>query len=167
MQCRDKQRGLIERRFNDSIDSGFIEIIESTSGIYPPMDFALTKRTYNDSIERVIWRTKQVIDFAFIFRYAKDLSTYYLLLEDDVIASYQYITAIKDFIQTRPVSSRWVALRFTGFLGIGLLFKNAQLASLVKFLLIFHQDRPVDMLIDEFIGLQVRTMKCIIENEHK
>jgi hypothetical protein len=34
-------------------------VIESGPEIYPPMDFAITKRTFNDSTDRVLWRAKQ------------------------------------------------------------------------------------------------------------
>lgn len=57
---REKQLGAIRRDFQAQLDSGFFQVIESGPEIYPPMDFALTKRTFNDSVERVIWRTKQV-----------------------------------------------------------------------------------------------------------
>lgn len=82
---REKQLRLIERDFQPHLDSGFFQVIQSGPEIYPPMDFALTKRTFNDSVGRVLWRAKQVIDFAFLFTYAKTLSDYYLVIEDDII----------------------------------------------------------------------------------
>jgi hypothetical protein len=96
-----------------------------------------------------------VIDFAFLFSYAKTLSTYYLVIEDDIISSSQYISAVKDFIKSRE-SHRWTALHFSGFLGIGLLFHNSDLPNLIRLLFMFHQEQPVDMLMRQFISLQVQ-----------
>lgn len=154
MSFREKQLRLIERDFRPHLDSGFFQVIQSGPEIYPPMDFALTKRTFNDSVGRVLWRAKQVIDFAFLFTYAKTLSDYYLVIEDDIISSTQYITAIKDFIASRG-THHWIALQFSGFLGIGLLFRSADLNNLIKLLIMFHQEQPVDMLMRHYIALQV------------
>jgi len=98
-----------------------------------------------------------VIDFAFVFSYAKSLSSYYLVIEDDIISSTQYITAVKDFITSRG-NHRWIALHFSGFLGIGLLFHNSDLTNLIRLLIMFHQEQPVDMLMRQFISLQVITI---------
>ena len=149
-----KQLESIKGKFAAYLDSGFIQVIMSSSDIYPPMDFAGTKRTFNDSQERVLWRTKQVIDFSFLFAYAQSQGEYYLVVEDDVVASTQYITAIREFISTRN-NKRWVSLQFTGFLGIGLLFRTSDLPRLTQLLWMFHQEQPVDMLMREFINLQV------------
>ena len=55
----------------------------------------------------------------------------------------------------------WTALQFTGFLGIGLLFHSTDLPKLTQLLLMFHQYQPVDMLMRQFISLQVSTnYKC-------
>ena len=118
------------------------------------MDFAATTRTFNDSQERVLWRTKQVIDFSFLFTYAQSQGEYYLVVEDDVVASIHYITAIREFIASKN-HKRWVSLEFTGFVGIGLLFRTSDLPRLTQLLWLFHQDKPVDMLMRDFIHLQV------------
>ena len=149
-----KQLESIREKFAEHLESGFIQVIMSFSDIYPPMDFAGTKRTFNDSQERVLWRTKQVIDFSFLFTYAQSQGEYYLVVEDDVVASTQYITAIREFIATRN-NKRWVSLQFTGFLGIGLLFRTSDLPRLIQLIWMFHQEQPVDMLMREFINLQV------------
>lgn len=149
-----KQLDFIKNNFQKQLDSGFFQVIKSGPEIYPPMDFALTKRTYNDSMERVLWRTKQVLDFCFLFNYATELGDYYMVIEDDVIASTSYISAIRDFISTRK-ERRWTALQFSGFLGIGLLFHTRDLPKLTQLLIMFHQNQPVDMLMREFISLQV------------
>jgi alpha-1,3-mannosylglycoprotein beta-1,4-N-acetylglucosaminyltransferase C len=112
-------------------------------------------------MQRVLWRAKQVIDFSFLFSYAYPLGDYYLVVEDDVLASEQYITAIREFIVSRK-EKRWIALQFTGFLGIGLLFRTKDLPKLNQLLWMFYQDQPVDMLMREFISIQIPETNVIV-----
>jgi len=160
---------LIETKFRPYLDSGFIQVIASTSDIYPSMNFALTKRTFNDTVDRVIWRTKQVVDFAFLFSYIKSQAEYHIVVEDDVIVAPQFITAIQDYIDSQR-STRWVALHFSQFLGIGLLFHARELPKISQFLLMFHQDQPVDMLLRKYIQIEVSeiTVKYVSDSKsHK
>ncbi|CAG7723590.1 unnamed protein product [Allacma fusca] len=156
-----RQLELIKESFQSHLDSGFLQVVMSTADIYPPMGFALTKRTFNDSMQRVLWRAKQVIDFSFLFSYAQPLGDYYLVVEDDVVASEQYITAIREFIASRR-EKRWIALQFTGFLGIGLLFRTKDLPKLNQLLWMFYQEQPVDMLMREFISIQIPETNVIV-----
>jgi len=118
------------------------------------MSFALTKRTYGDSVDRVIWRSKQVIDYAFVYAAVKSQSEYHLALEDDVIVSRQFITAIQDFVELKK-NEKWIALDFAKFYSIGILFHSLELPKIVKHLLLFYQDEPVDGLLRSYIGITV------------
>jgi len=128
------------------------------------MDFVLRSRTFNDPADRVIWRTKQVIDFTFLFSYVSnhEISEYHLIAEDDLIVSNQFVTAIRDYVQLKK-NVRWTALQFSSFVGIGLLFRSRELEKLSQFLLMFHRDQPVDMLMRTFSAIQVNWMHIQIE----
>jgi len=51
--------------------------------------------SFGDNLERVKWRSKQNLDQIFLMMYAYNLSpSYYLMMEDDVIASRNYMEKI-------------------------------------------------------------------------
>ena len=55
--------------------------------------------TYKNSPDRMYWRSKQALDYAYIFNYASSLCKYFMQLEDDVIASPNYLNVILKDIQ--------------------------------------------------------------------
>uniref|UniRef100_A0A6A7FPM1 Alpha-1,3-mannosyl-glycoprotein 4-beta-N-acetylglucosaminyltransferase C-like n=1 Tax=Hirondellea gigas TaxID=1518452 RepID=A0A6A7FPM1_9CRUS len=144
----------LEIRYKEHIDSGILRVIQPPSVIYPTIDFSNMWRTYNDSVSRVQWRTKQVLDFAFLFWYAysRQPSDYYLILEDDVVAARHFVTAAKDFVQLHS-KRHWVALQLSNFLVIGQLVKCEDMGRLVSFLLLFYKEHPVDMLFNHWVSM--------------
>ena len=46
-------------------------------------------------MDRIKWRSKQSLDFAFLMMYAKDRGTYYVQLEDDVITKKGFVSTMK------------------------------------------------------------------------
>ena len=48
-------------------------------------------------MDRMTWRSKQALDFAFLMMYAKDRGTYYVQLEDDVITKKGFVSTMKRF----------------------------------------------------------------------
>lgn len=112
-------------------------------------------RTFNDSLERIQWRSKQVLDFAFLFHCGQGIAEYFLILEDDVETSPGYVNAIKNFV-TAKQNQDWVSLTFSGFFIIGRLLRNADLTRLSQFLVMFYLEKPVDLLIIQFLDLLVQ-----------
>lgn len=75
--------------FRKQLDSGLLEIIAPPRNFYP--NFSSVKQTFGDNLERVQWRSKQNLDYAFLMMYAKQWSsTYYVQLEDDILVSLKY-----------------------------------------------------------------------------
>ncbi|XP_042891137.1 alpha-1,6-mannosyl-glycoprotein 4-beta-N-acetylglucosaminyltransferase-like isoform X3 [Penaeus japonicus] len=149
------QRALdLSVRYSQEVQTGFLRVIQPPSLLYPSIDFTAIRRTYNDSVARVQWRTKQVLDFAFLFWYAwtRHPSSYYLVLEDDVLSAKHFVTAIKDFVSLHK-GHHWISLQLAGFLGIGQLVRCSDLDRLVSFLLLFYREHPVDVLINHWISL--------------
>lgn len=71
------------------------------------------------------------------------------------MASPGYHRAIMDFVTVKR-NEDWVSLTFSGFFIIGRLFKNAYLPRLSNFLVMFHREKPVDLLILQFLDLLVQ-----------
>ncbi|KAK7068461.1 hypothetical protein SK128_008066, partial [Halocaridina rubra] len=141
-------------RYSKEIENGLLRVLQPPSILYPSIDFTAIRRTYNDPVARVQWRTKQVLDFAFLFWYVwtRQPSTYYLVLEDDVLSAKHFVTAIKDFVSLHK-SHHWISLQLAGFLGIGQLVRCHDLDRLVSFLLLFYREHPVDVLINHWVSL--------------
>lgn len=59
----------INTRFPTFLESGFIEIIAPAASYYP--DMHRLRQTLNDSVERVKWRSKQNLDFAYLMAYTQ------------------------------------------------------------------------------------------------
>lgn len=142
----------IERNFSAEIAGGFLHVIQPPSSLLD-QSRVVKKRTYNDSVTRVQWRTKQVLDFMFLLKYCENLSTYFMQLEDDVIAAPNFVPAIREFVNHQTVD--WIDLQFSNFWAIGRLYKSKYLKQLAEFLWTFHEEQPVDILYEYFRALMI------------
>lgn len=108
----------IQMRFPDYCENGLIEILAAPAAYYPNMD--KLKITLNDPIERVKWRSKQNLDFSFLMAYAQTKGTFYVQLEDDILAKRGYISIMKQFAVAKTAKQeQWFVLDFCqlGFIG--------------------------------------------------
>jgi hypothetical protein len=99
---------------------GLIEVISPPISYYPNMD--KLRVTLNDPIERVKWRSKQNLDFAFLMAYSQIKATFYVQLEDDILAKRGFITIMKQFAVAKTAKQEqdpWFVLDFCqlGFIG--------------------------------------------------
>uniref|UniRef100_A0A336MKQ4 CSON000695 protein n=1 Tax=Culicoides sonorensis TaxID=179676 RepID=A0A336MKQ4_CULSO len=85
----------IEIRFSHYVACGLIEILSPSPSYYP--SWKNLKKTLNDPVERVKWRSKQNLDFAYMMAYSQSKGTFYVQLEDDILAKTGFITIIKNF----------------------------------------------------------------------
>ncbi|XP_032080278.1 LOW QUALITY PROTEIN: alpha-1,3-mannosyl-glycoprotein 4-beta-N-acetylglucosaminyltransferase-like protein MGAT4D [Thamnophis elegans] len=144
--------GSIKRSFSNEVVSGALEVISPHESFYP--DFSNLKETFGDSKERVRWRTKQNLDYSFLMMYAQKKGTYYLQLEDDIVANPQYLYTINYFIELK-LSQEWIVLEFSQLGFIGKLFRCKDLPLIVEFFLMFYKDKPIDWLLDHLISVKV------------
>ncbi|NWZ27226.1 MGT4B acetylglucosaminyltransferase, partial [Asarcornis scutulata] len=137
--------------FPKEIQSGVLEIISPPASYYP--DLSNLRKTLGDSEDRVRWRTKQNLDYSFLMLYAQPKGTFYLQLEDDIIAKPDYIQSIKKFAAEQ--SQEWMILEFSQLGFIGKLFKSEDLPLIVEFFLMFYEDKPIDWLLDHLLWVKV------------
>lgn len=110
----------IEVRFSQYVESGLIEVLSPPASYYPNMD--KLKITLNDPPERVRWRSKQNLDFGFLMAYAQPKATFYVQLEDDILAKRGFVTIMKNFALDKTARKEpWFVLDFCqlGFIGKG------------------------------------------------
>ncbi|XP_063776447.1 alpha-1,3-mannosyl-glycoprotein 4-beta-N-acetylglucosaminyltransferase-like protein MGAT4D isoform X1 [Pseudophryne corroboree] len=143
---------VIKESFPHEIQSGVLEIISPSPLYYP--DFSNIKETFGDSKERVRWRTKQNLDYSFLMLYAQPKGTYYLQLEDDIVAKPQFFQPLKDFAMQQATDD-WLILEFSQLGFIGKLFKCKDLIFVAEFFLMFYKDKPIDWLLDHYLWVKV------------
>ena len=139
---------MITSKFPDAVDSGFIEFINPQPEIYP--DLTNLKSSYGDSKKRIMWRTKEVLDACIVMLYSLFRGKYFLFLEDDVVAKPEHFYQIQRFISFSKKD--WVAARLAPY-SKALLYKSEKLWKLwmiIDYLLLFHDDKPIDWLISDF-----------------
>uniref|UniRef100_A0A8C7UQJ2 Alpha-1,3-mannosyl-glycoprotein 4-beta-N-acetylglucosaminyltransferase B n=1 Tax=Oncorhynchus mykiss TaxID=8022 RepID=A0A8C7UQJ2_ONCMY len=142
----------LKRLFPVEIQSGLLEIISPSVHFYP--DFSRLKESFGDPKERVRWRTKQNLDYCFLMMYAQSKGTYYVQLEDDIVARPNYFTTMKNFALQQP-SEEWMILEFSQLGFIGKMFKSLDLSLIVEFMLMFYKDKPIDWLLDHIMWVKV------------
>ena len=151
---------ILHSTYHMHIMSGFIRIVEADPRIYPKMKNI--KKNFGDTQQRVLWRAKQVLDFAFMFSYCKDISEYYIQIEDDVECADHFVDGIRNFIwDLKSQNQSWALLEFSVLGFIGKLVKSADLDRFTDFLLLFYEEEPVDWLITPF-SESMAQMKPII-----
>ena len=69
------------RVFKFETDTGLLEIIVPPSEYYPDFSIIDNDKVFNDSRERVKWRTKQNYDFSYLMSYSQKRAVYYLQVE--------------------------------------------------------------------------------------
>lgn len=111
-------RILFNFRLSDAVNSGLLEIIAPSPGYYP--DLKKLRLTLGDSEDRVRWRSKQNLDFAFLMMYCQPKGSFYVQLEDDLVARPQYQTLMKQTVLQRIADGQeWFILDFGGLGFIG------------------------------------------------
>ncbi|NWI49787.1 MGT4C acetylglucosaminyltransferase, partial [Calyptomena viridis] len=137
----------IAQKFSRHILLGRLLLIHTPHEFYPTLEGL--KRNYNDPEERVRFRSKQNVDYAFLLAFAANLSSYYLMIEDDVWCARSFLTAIRKALASQQGSS-WATLEFSKLGYIGKLYRSSDLPRLARFLLLFYQEMPCDWLLVHF-----------------
>ncbi|CAO2611200.1 Alpha-1,3-mannosyl-glycoprotein 4-beta-N-acetylglucosaminyltransferase-like protein MGAT4D [Lemmus lemmus] len=134
---------MVKTKFKRQVQSGSLEVISIPTFFYPSV--LLGKKTMEDSES---WQMKQALDFCVLMLYARPKATYYLQLEDDIIARKMYFTKMKDFVNSLT-SENWFYIEFSVLGFIGKLFHSKDLLDFVHFFLMFYKVKPIDMLLDD------------------
>ena len=149
-RSRERIKLKLKERFHDNLEQGLVQIIEAPRSFYSQL--VGLKRTFGDTQERMYWRSKQTMDYIFLFKYAEVLSEYYLQMEDDVLSVANYSGAIRQFIREKK-SIPWIILEFSGWGFIGKLFRNSSLSHVARFLKLFYNDMPCDWLLWNYLRI--------------
>ena len=131
------------KNFPQEVFNGIIQVIVPDRQYYP--DLKNLPRMFGDTTGRVIWRSKQCLDYSYLYYYSRNLAEYFVQLEDDIIAVDGYIAKIKEFIKKNE-NKKWSVLEFGAQGFIWMTYKSENLESLSKFVRFFFWTMPVDWL---------------------
>ncbi|XP_014242781.1 alpha-1,3-mannosyl-glycoprotein 4-beta-N-acetylglucosaminyltransferase B [Cimex lectularius] len=152
----------LKEHFEIELHSGLLEVIAPPLSYYPDMNKLRT--TLGDAPERVRWRTKQNLDFAFLMMYAQPKAMFYIQLEDDILAKPHFVTTMKSVALERITNKKpWFVLDFCQLGFIGKMFRCVELPWLIQFFFMFYNDKPVDWLLDHLI----HTKSCNLDKDTK
>jgi len=167
------------------VNSGLVDIIAPSPEYYP--DFNKLRITLGDSEDRVRWRSKQNLDYVFLMMYCQPKGSFYVQLEDDVVAKPQFHTIMKrTALQRIADGQEWFILDFCrlGFIGniyfsckviislvartytmvyfdLGKMMRCSDLPWLIQFIVMFYNDKPGDWLLDGMM----ETKACNLEKD--
>lgn len=133
----------ISSLYRSQILTGHLLLIRAPSGAYPTVNSA------QKEISQGHIYSKQNVDHAFLMSFAAKLSTYFLLIEDDVFCAPNFVNHIHSKVTNRKPNT-WVLMEFSNMGFLGKLFHSRDLPLLAHFLLLFHQERPLNWLIHHF-----------------
>jgi len=136
----------LQAAFRFELQFGLLEVVVPPAAFYPDLASVARDRVFNDSRARVQWRTKQNFDFSFLMAHCARRATFYLQLEDDLVAKPGYFSAMRKYAQAQR--SQWMMIEFSRLGFIGKLFRCSDLPLFVNFFLMFASDKPIDWLYD-------------------
>ncbi|KAF8355583.1 hypothetical protein PRIPAC_97206 [Pristionchus pacificus] len=144
----------LKDRFNDHFESGLLQVIVPPASWYP--DITSLTPTFNDKPERMYWRTKQNLDYAYLMIYAARMGKLYLQLEDDIeaAADYTYAFSAKTFFYGTVLKyaerSEWFIIELSTLGYIGKLMRSKDIPSLAVHVLLNYQYKPIDWLLHDY-----------------
>ena len=142
-KARISQWKTLEATVHWYVAQDILHVIEAPSEFYPPLDNL--KKKYNDSAERIKWRSKQNIDYAFLMCYCRGLSNYYLHLEDDVKVAPSFFPKLRDFIDSQ--AQPWKSLDASRLGHIGKVYHSKDLGSVASLFYAMYDEMPCDWLM--------------------
>ncbi|XP_021098091.1 alpha-1,3-mannosyl-glycoprotein 4-beta-N-acetylglucosaminyltransferase-like protein MGAT4E isoform X2 [Heterocephalus glaber] len=140
----------ISTLFSSEILTGQLLLIHAPPAAYPTVSGG-----HGAKASRGEGYSKKNVDHAFLMSFATKLSDYFLLLGDAVFCAPNFVTHIYSKV-TALKPSPWVLLEFSNVGLIGKLFHSRDLPVLAHFLLLFHQEKPLDRPILHFHTLLVQ-----------
>uniref|UniRef100_A0A8W8NJ11 MGAT4 conserved region domain-containing protein n=1 Tax=Magallana gigas TaxID=29159 RepID=A0A8W8NJ11_MAGGI len=146
-------------KYKEHVDKGFVQIVRGhRNGLSKLFPFPASE----NSEERQ--RRAENLHYLNIMAYAKNLSSYLLLLDEDVRCQSNYIQKIFGFIQANTKPNRvWFVLNFSHSNLMGQLTKTSNLLKAIKLLIVLRYDVTYETLIDYIRALKGQPKKCQIK----
>ena len=133
----------LSRRFGKYIDQGLLTVIEAYPEFYPSL--TNIKERFGDSYSRRFWRSKQNLDTAYVMCYCRQLSQYYLHLEDDVKSSPSFVPKLQDLVKREKDVFLLIDVAVKG--NVAKAYHSQDLETSASFFYLFYDEMPIDWLM--------------------
>ncbi|XP_015774776.1 PREDICTED: alpha-1,3-mannosyl-glycoprotein 4-beta-N-acetylglucosaminyltransferase C-like [Acropora digitifera] len=135
----------IARMFDEHINKGLLIVIKATSDFYPALENVKPK--YGDTDSRRTWRSKENVDASFVMCFCKDISEYYIHLEEDVISAPSFVPKLQAFINGQPKATWWL-LDVTVQGSKAKVYHSRDLSNITSYFYLMYDEMPIDWLMD-------------------
>ncbi|KAK2550814.1 hypothetical protein P5673_028495, partial [Acropora cervicornis] len=142
---KSRNKKEIARMFDEHINKGLLIVIEATSEFYPTLENVKPK--YGDTDSRRTWRSKENVDATFVMCFYKDISEYYIHLEDDVISAPSFVPKLQAFINGQPKET-WLLLDVAVQGSIAKVYHSRDLSNIASYFYLMYDEMPIDWLMD-------------------
>ena len=146
LEYKKQVENTLRELFSEEVKDGLIHVAAPPRAYYP--NFNSLPLFFHDSVARVYWRSKQSLDYSFLYFHSAELGKYFMQLEDDVTTEKNFLPEIKKFINSRKTP--WSTLEFGARGFIGMLYDAKNLLPLAKYCRINYFLVPVDWLFRLF-----------------
>ncbi|KAK6756427.1 hypothetical protein RB195_014691 [Necator americanus] len=130
--------------FLPQINGNLLEV-SAISPIWYEEDMESIIPSFNDSKERMYWRTKQNLDYFYLMSYGRQKADYYLHLEDDIIATPKYMRTILNYIKLKE-GRPWFSMHFSTLGFIGKLFRSDDIKYITHAVASYYKHKPIDWI---------------------
>jgi hypothetical protein len=134
---------------NTLVHPRITHVLQPMSGDPPDFDSNVImrplKRNFNDTLERVRWRSKIVLDFVRMVRFVSDRCRYVIWLEDDVTLPLGWFANVVNVTPAEPTP--WLMVWLSKGMP-AVLFNTQHIDFLLQYLIHHFDDQPVDWLIN-------------------
>lgn len=156
--CRRSTETDIRQKYPSLVQSCLIRFLHppAISRFYP----VLSSQSGTNSEKKTRWRSKQNLDFSFLLIQCQNLSTYYVQLEDDIIAVSWFYRSIKETI--KKTASNWVCIEFIELGFIGKLFHSSDLVPLARLIVDWYEHTPADDTYIEYYKKRKQKSRILI-----
>lgn len=143
----------LHTKHKNFFEKDLLRVIKTPHEIYPNLE--TVKKTFKDDKPRLKWRAKQNIDFAYMMLYSKNISTYYMQIEDDLITATNFMSEMELFLANiTKRKTHWFLLEFSNLGFIGKFLRSSDLPHLANHLLDNYDEKPCDLLLGQIRSKQ-------------
>eukprot|EP00474_Spongospora_subterranea_P003571 CRZ04029.1 hypothetical protein [Spongospora subterranea] len=134
----------LSTEFADAISRNKLEVHLAAFDTYPPL--VGLRQNYGDDEKRVVWRSKQNLDYSHLLKVANGRSKYFVMMEDDVALVADFVSLLQLF--TTTTYSAWAMLDVCKLVGFaGKIFHDRSIWGLQVLLWTFYDELPCDWLV--------------------
>jgi len=166
--------------FQNHIQGGFLEVVNNHKGYGQLLNASTILRTHDDTIERILWRSKENLDFCLVAETASMHGELFLFLEDDVKPTDHFLSKMMKYFDTPPLNnlSDWFMFSlYTPYPGTkdrtaypfgcctqAMVFQSKDIPALCGEIKRKYAQDPVDWILRDYLEASHRQLYFAIPN---